>query len=74
MAGLDFKGSAPAEQEDEAVVAWNTRTALLLFAVYVVLYGGFMVLSAFFPSVMDRPAFGGVNVAINYGFFLIVAA
>jgi uncharacterized membrane protein (DUF485 family) len=74
MAGLDFKATVVKEHEDEAVIAHNTRMGLLLFAVYVALYGGFMALSAFWPEVMSRPFLGGVNLAVTYGFTLIVAA
>jgi uncharacterized membrane protein (DUF485 family) len=71
---VDFKSAAPKEKEDEAVVARNTRTALLLFAVYTAIYGGFMLLSAFAPHRMSEPFLGGVNLAVIYGFALIVAA
>ena len=56
--------------------ARNARYGLWLFAVYVVLYAGFVALSAFRPQAMRQPvaAFGGVNLAIAYGFGLIVAA
>ena len=50
MAGLDFKAPETREQEDAAVVAHNTRLGLLLFAVYVAVYAGFMVLAAFSPA------------------------
>lgn len=74
MAGLDFKASVAKEPEDEAIIAHNARMGLLLFVVYVALYGGFMALSAFLPEVMSRPSFGGANLAVMYGFALIVAA
>lgn len=56
--------------------ARNARYGLWLFAAYVLLYGGFVALSAFDPQAMRKPlaAFGGVNLAIVYGFGLIVAA
>ncbi|MFH1706873.1 MAG: DUF485 domain-containing protein [Planctomycetota bacterium] len=71
---IDFKAPIVKEQEDAAVVAYNTRTAVILFAVYVVFYGGFMALSAFAPAVMGKSLFGGVNIAVEYGFALIVLA
>lgn len=74
MAGLDFKAPAGREQEDVAVVAHNTRLGLILFAVYVAIYAGFMALSAFRPVAMGRPFLGGVNLAVAYGFALIAAA
>jgi len=52
----------------------NSRYGLSLFAVYLLLYGGFMYLNAFKPLTMASTPFGGVNLAILYGLFLIVAA
>ena len=74
MAGMDYKTPAPREQEDAAVVAHNTRIGVGLFIVYVVFYGGFMALSAFWPEDMSKPLVGGANVAVVYGFALIVVA
>jgi uncharacterized membrane protein (DUF485 family) len=47
---------------------------LILFAIYLVLYGGFVVLNAFFPASMEATPLAGVNLAIWYGLGLIVAA
>lgn len=66
----------------------NTRYGLVLFAIYVVLYGGFVLLNVFAPSVMevtpfaitarfgvmDIPSLSGINLAVLYGLGLIVAA
>jgi len=52
----------------------NSRIGLSLFAVYLLLYGGFVYLAAFEPQTMERTPLAGVNVAIWYGFGLIVAA
>jgi uncharacterized membrane protein (DUF485 family) len=64
----------PHDDDDPEISARNARYGLLLFVVYVLLYGGFMGLSAFEPQLMSRTPFGGVNLAIVYGFGLIVAA
>jgi uncharacterized membrane protein (DUF485 family) len=74
MAGLDFKSPIVKEQEDAAVVAHNTRIGVILLLVYVVFYGGFMALSAFWPATMAEAPAGGPNVAVLYGFGLIVLA
>ena len=50
------------------------RIGLGLFAAYCLLYAGFIGLAAFKPSVLAAPALAGVNVAVVYGFGLIVAA
>jgi uncharacterized membrane protein (DUF485 family) len=47
---------------------------LSLFALYLALYVGFMLLTAFNLPLMAWAPFGGVNLAILYGFGLIVAA
>ena len=55
-------------------VSRNARVGLWLFAVYLLLYGGFMALNAIFPQRMAAAPFGGVNLAVLYGLLLIVAA
>lgn len=55
-------------------IARNARIGLWLFALYCVLYGGFMALNAFAHEKMAVPVVAGVNLAIVYGFGLIVAA
>ncbi len=52
----------------------NVRTGLWLFALYLAFYAGFVGLSAFAPGLMSRTPLGGLNAAILYGMFLIVAA
>jgi uncharacterized membrane protein (DUF485 family) len=55
-------------------IARNARIGLWLFAVYVLLYGGFMALSAFYPERMRRAVLAGVNLAVIYGLALILGA
>ncbi len=52
----------------------NARIGLVLFGVYLVLYGGFVLLNAFSPDTMELTPVAGINLAILYGFALIVAA
>jgi uncharacterized membrane protein (DUF485 family) len=61
------------EDHDTEIHARNARYGLALFAVYLVLYGGFVGLSAFNREKMGAE-YGGVNLAIWYGMGLIVAA
>ena len=56
------------------MVAHNTRMGVILLVVYVVFYGGFMALSAFRPAAMADAPLGGPNLAVLYGFGLIVLA
>ena len=55
-------------------VSRNARVGLALFAVYLVLYGGFMAMNAFYPQEMARAPFGGINLAVMYGLVLIIGA
>ncbi|QDT48109.1 hypothetical protein Pan258_21490 [Symmachiella dynata] len=52
----------------------NARIGMVLFCVYLLLYGGFVFLNAFAPETMEVLPFAGVNLAILYGFGLIIAA
>ena len=52
----------------------NARIGLVLFAIYLILYGGFVFLNAFAPTAMEWLPIAGVNLAILYGFGLIFAA
>lgn len=54
--------------------SYNTRLGLKLFSLYLLLYSGFVLLSAFAPAAMEAMPLFGVNLAIWYGFGLIVAA
>lgn len=74
MAGLDHGPVHAKEIEDPRIAARNARYGMALFLVYLAFYGGFVGLNAFAPAQMEStPAFG-LNLAILYGFGLIIAA
>lgn len=52
----------------------NARIGIWLFGVYLLLYGGFVLINTFSPHTMEATPIEGVNLAIIYGFGLIVAA
>ena len=52
----------------------NSRIGLTLFAVYLLLYGGFVLINTFSPATMEATPVQGINVAVLYGFGLILAA
>lgn len=52
----------------------NARLGLVLFIFYTILYAGFVLLNAFLPDSMESLPYAGINLAIWYGFGLIVAA
>lgn len=52
----------------------NTRIGQQLFAVYLLFYGGFVFLNAFDPVSMEKTPLAGLNLAVLYGFGLILGA
>jgi len=52
----------------------NSRIGRILFLLYLLLYGGFVLLNTFSPTTMEATPIEGINVAIIYGFGLIIAA
>ena len=66
-------GSETEPPEDPAIQARNARLGLRLFAFYALIYALFVIVGAFLPKVMNT-AMAGVNVAVVWGFFLIVLA
>ena len=51
----------------------NTRTGLIFFAVYFIFYTGFVLVSAFDPSLFEQKI-GGVTLAVVAGMGLIFGA
>ncbi|MCH9655500.1 MAG: DUF485 domain-containing protein [Planctomycetes bacterium] len=74
MAGFDHGPNEPEDQENSETISRNTRLGLKLFMVYLALYGGFVFLNTFSPAKMEVVVFAGLNLAIVYGFTLIIAA
>lgn len=52
----------------------NSRFGLKLFFIYFAFYCGFVLLNAFRPEIMETLPFAGLNLAIIYGFGLILGA
>ena len=52
----------------------NRQLGLVLFAVYLVLYGGFVLVMAFDAKRLQAIGPGGVNLAVWAGFGLIAIA
>ena len=51
----------------------QSRIGLLLFVIYMALYAGFVGINAFSPALMKWTPLAGVNLAVLYGFGLIIA-
>lgn len=66
-------GAETEPPENRAIQARNARLGLRLFAIYGIIYGLYVVVGAFLPGVM-KVGLAGVNVAVVWGFGLIVLA
>jgi uncharacterized membrane protein (DUF485 family) len=60
--------------ESETASPRRTFYGRVLFVFYLLLYGGFVLLNAFDPELMEVTPFAGVNLAILYGLALIAIA
>jgi uncharacterized membrane protein (DUF485 family) len=56
------------------MVSRTSRLGLALFTVYLLLYGGFVLINSFAPAIMETIPLAGINLAVLYGFGLIVVA
>jgi uncharacterized membrane protein (DUF485 family) len=72
MAGFDAHGNTPSEPE-HATGPRAARFGRILFACYTIVYGAFVLLNAFAPSIMQHEL-SGISVAVWYGLALIAAA
>jgi uncharacterized membrane protein (DUF485 family) len=64
----------PHAEDDPQVWGRNARSGLLLFFFYLAVYAGFVGLAAFSPETMGHATPFGPNLAIVYGFGLILGA
>jgi uncharacterized membrane protein (DUF485 family) len=74
MVHVDHFNSPTEAARDVVVVRFNRRLGLALFAVYLVVYAAYVLVNAFWPSLMDQVPFAGLNVAVISGLALIVGA
>jgi uncharacterized membrane protein (DUF485 family) len=52
----------------------KAKLGVKLFFVYLIIYAGFVVIGLTDPEIMGYKIFGGQNLAIVYGFGLIILA
>ncbi len=69
-----MKPSSSDSDHHPQLAALNARSGLILFFIYLAIYGTFVGLAAFFPETMAQSTRLGPNVAILYGFGLILGA
>lgn len=53
---------------------YKTRLGVIMFVIYALVYGGFVAINVGSPLSMESTVFAGLNLAVVYGFGLIVFA
>lgn len=71
MTSLDHGPAKGAMFDSLATGARNARVGMVLFILYLLVYGAFVAINAFWPEVMSDVKVGGVNLAVSYGLGLI---
>ncbi|MDR3585433.1 MAG: DUF485 domain-containing protein [Desulfosporosinus sp.] len=66
-------GPAAVWKEDKALDKRKSRLGVVMFVIYTVIYAGFLIINVWDNQIM-RISIGSLNVAIVYGFVLIVLA
>jgi len=66
----------PATQETgkDPSFAWKRRLGVNMFLIYAVIYAAFTAINVASPRTMEAVVFAGLNLAVVYGFGLIVVA
>ena len=64
----------PAEtvKEKDLAISYKTRLGVWMFIVYALVYIGFILINIINPVLMEQPVIFGLNLAVVYGFGLIV--
>lgn len=60
-------------QHDPAM-AYKTRLGVYMFFLYLIIYGGFVAINVLKPALMEKKILLGLNLAVVYGFGLIIFA
>lgn len=62
------------KMEKDNASGFKTKIGLKLFIVYSLIYAGFVIINTIEPKLMELEIFLGLNLAVVYGFGLIVIA
>ena len=55
-------------------IAYKTRIGVWMFWLYALIYAGFVIINVMNPVIMEAHVGAGLNLAVVYGFGLIVFA
>ena len=58
--------------EEDHAIAYKTKLGTRMFFVYALIYAGFVLINIIKPVLMEREILFGLNLAVVYGFGLII--
>lgn len=58
----------------DPAAAYKTHLGVWMFAIYSLLYAGFVAINLIRPQMMESTVLAGLNLAVVYGFGLIIVA
>ena len=65
----------PAQQSgDDLASSYKSRLGVRMFWIYAIVYAGFVLINVIWPTTMNTEIVAGLNLAVVYGFGLIVLA
>ncbi len=59
---------------EDPALRYKTRIGARMFLIYAVIYAGFVILNVASPLTMEKEVLFGLNLAVTYGFGLILFA
>jgi uncharacterized membrane protein (DUF485 family) len=63
---------AKSPPEKDLAIRYKTRLGVWMFFVYALVYVGFILINIFKPVLMEKQIIFGLNLAVVYGFGLII--
>ncbi len=63
-----------AQSEKDYASGYKRKLGIKMFIVYGILYAGFVAINALIPGIMEKRVIFGLNLAVFYGFSLILFA
>ncbi|OHB49864.1 MAG: hypothetical protein A2Y10_09570 [Planctomycetes bacterium GWF2_41_51] len=63
-----------AKGKPDNAIGYKSKLGIFMFIIYAVIYAGFVVVNVARPTLMEKHFIFGLNIAVVYGFGLIVFA
>jgi uncharacterized membrane protein (DUF485 family) len=72
--GMGMLHEAPSESGPDYAAAYKGRLGMVMFVIYGLIYAGFVGINIVSPVLMEKTVLFGLNLAVVYGFGLIIFA